>query len=277
MEPLIRNISDTALWVATYRAIESERPDALFHDPFARRLAGDRGRQIAEEMRRQIDLAWVFAVRTCLFDRIVRGRVESGAEVVVNLAAGLDTRPYRLDLPGSLRWVEVDLPTILEYKSELLAGERPRCALERVGLDLADRDARRALFDRVGKGLAITEGLLVYLSEETVADLARDLASSEFDYWALDVASPALLKFMQATTGQQTAAAGAPFRFAPAAGLDFFQPLGWTPVEVHNTFEAAFALNRVPEQIRNMPPPPPGPDGPVWSGVCLLRRNALAK
>jgi O-methyltransferase involved in polyketide biosynthesis len=46
--PLIRNISDTALWVAVYRARETDRPDAVFRDPFARRLAGERGEQIAQ-------------------------------------------------------------------------------------------------------------------------------------------------------------------------------------------------------------------------------------
>jgi O-methyltransferase involved in polyketide biosynthesis len=42
---LIRNVSDTARWVAMYRAQESARPDALFHDPWAERLGGDRGRR----------------------------------------------------------------------------------------------------------------------------------------------------------------------------------------------------------------------------------------
>ena len=46
----IRNVSDTARWVAIYRAMESERPDALFHDPFARRLGGERGEAIAKAM-----------------------------------------------------------------------------------------------------------------------------------------------------------------------------------------------------------------------------------
>ena len=44
---LVRNISDTAMWAAAYRARETERPGALFRDPFAKRLAGPRGEQIA--------------------------------------------------------------------------------------------------------------------------------------------------------------------------------------------------------------------------------------
>jgi O-methyltransferase involved in polyketide biosynthesis len=47
---LIGNVSDTAFWVAHHRALESERADALFRDPLAGILAGDRGRQIAKEM-----------------------------------------------------------------------------------------------------------------------------------------------------------------------------------------------------------------------------------
>jgi O-methyltransferase involved in polyketide biosynthesis len=60
---VLRDISDTALWVALYRARESERPDALFHDPFARRLAGRRGEEIARAMGERADRSWAFVVR----------------------------------------------------------------------------------------------------------------------------------------------------------------------------------------------------------------------
>ena len=58
--------------------------------------------------------------------------------MVINLAAGLDSRPYRIQLHTSLRWIEIDLPAMLNYKQEVLADERPLCALERVPLDLKD-------------------------------------------------------------------------------------------------------------------------------------------
>ena len=51
-QPIIRNVSDTARWVAFYRAMESERPDAVFRDPFARRLAGERGEAIVRTVAR---------------------------------------------------------------------------------------------------------------------------------------------------------------------------------------------------------------------------------
>ena len=149
-EPTIRDISDTAIWAAIYRARETERPNALFRDPFAKRLTGERGKQIAAVMKSQDKHEWAWVMRTVLFDRFISEEVGRGADLVVNLAAGLDARPYRMPLPSSLRWVEVDLPGILDYKEEILRGEKPVCALERVRLDLSDIPARRALFRRLG-------------------------------------------------------------------------------------------------------------------------------
>src|SRR5262245_6429654 len=149
-EPLVRNISDTARWVAAFRAQETERADACFRDPFAGRLAGARGLEIARRMESSQGAAWAFVARTWLLDGVVGRCVAAGAGTVVNLAAGLDARPYRLALPASLRWIEVDLPEILSEKEQALGEERPACRLERVKLDLADAPARRALFARVG-------------------------------------------------------------------------------------------------------------------------------
>jgi O-methyltransferase involved in polyketide biosynthesis len=89
-------------------------------------------------------------MRTYLFDQIISAQVRDGADLVVNLAAGLDARPYRMKLPQQLRWVEVDLPHLLAYKEEVLAGEKPLCALERVSVDLSDASQRRELFTRLG-------------------------------------------------------------------------------------------------------------------------------
>ena len=78
-EPLIRNISDTARWVATYRAQETERPNALFRDPFAKRLAGERGEQIAAAMPNVAGSDWPFVIRTYLFDRFITSEIARGA------------------------------------------------------------------------------------------------------------------------------------------------------------------------------------------------------
>src|SRR5712691_1531992 len=121
-----------------YRAMESQRPDALFHDPYAQRLAGRQGEQIITSLPWARQWAWPMIVRTAVMDELILRAIErDGVGTVVNLAAGLDTRPYRLPLAPSLRWIEVDFPNVIAYKKEQLASERPRCALEHVGIDLS--------------------------------------------------------------------------------------------------------------------------------------------
>jgi methyltransferase (TIGR00027 family) len=279
-EPVIRNISDTARWVATYRARETERPDALFRDPLAARLAGARGERIADATPNVAGGDWPFVVRTVLFDRLIEDDVRRGLDAVVNLAAGLDTRPYRMSLPSSLRWIEVDLPDILRYKSELLAAERPACALERVPLDLSKPDERRALFADLGskakRTLLISEGLLIYLPAESVGSLARDLAATPgFERWVTDLASPGLLQMMQKRgLGDMVSAGAAPVQFAPEEGPAYFDRFGWTAIEVESLFENAARLKRLPFLLRLMSllPQPKGPNR-IWSGVCRLHRT----
>src|SRR5436309_2054705 len=98
-EPLIRNISDTARWAAVFRAQETERPDALFRDPLARRLAGERGQQIATAMTMHTKNAWSWVMRTYVVDQYIERMLAVGVDTVLNLAAGLDTRPYRMGVP----------------------------------------------------------------------------------------------------------------------------------------------------------------------------------
>jgi O-methyltransferase involved in polyketide biosynthesis len=94
-EPLIRHISDTARWAAVYRARETERPDAVFKDPYARRLAGERGEEIAAALPFHDQNAWAWVMRTYVFDQFIAEHLRQGTDMVVNLAAGLDARPYR--------------------------------------------------------------------------------------------------------------------------------------------------------------------------------------
>jgi len=279
----LRNISDTARWVAVYRALESERPDALFHDPLARRLAGERGARITETIAVANRYAWSFVARTVLFDRFVADSIAAGADMVVNLAAGLDTRPYRMALPSTLQWIEVDLPDLLAYKADVLASETPRCALERVPLDLVNREARRDLFDRLSARasnvLVVTEGLVVYLDTGEVVGLAEDLARTRrFNRWALDMMSPALLRMMQRSIGNHLQQAGAPFKFAPDEGPAFFERAGWRPLDVCSLLHTAAELKRLSWMMRLIALVPDSkgrtPQRP-WGGACLFSRPGL--
>ncbi|HET7921608.1 MAG TPA: SAM-dependent methyltransferase [Gammaproteobacteria bacterium] len=244
----IRHVSDTALWVAAYRAQESERPDALFYDPFAGQLAGERGMRIAGELAQHGMQSWPLVVRTQVLDELILHAVEhDGFDTVLNLAAGLDTRPYRLTLPATLRWVEVDLPDMIEYKREQLRDATCFCRLERHALDLRDSDALRALLEKVGAAadrmLVITEGLLIYLEEQQVKDLAWDLyRQAVVKRWLTDLVSPRLLKYMRHV--QQHLPANAQFHFAPHDHADFFLSRSWHAKAFHSTWEDAKRLHR---------------------------------
>lgn len=245
----IEHVSDTARWVAIYRAMETERPDAIFRDPFARRLAGEKGERIVQEMRRGRDSAWAMIVRTAVMDELLRADLARGADTVVNLAAGLDARPWRMDLPGTLRWVDVDFAGILDYKLDALAAETPRCDYRAIRADLTDGETRRRALDDALEGssraVVITEGLLIYLQESDVVALAQDLhAAGSVRWWITDLASPRLLKWMSRSWGKRAAAGNAPFRFAPESGTAFFRPFGWKEETYLSSGEEARRLNR---------------------------------
>jgi methyltransferase (TIGR00027 family) len=242
------DVSDTARWVAWFRAIESERENALFRDPFARRLAGERGRAIVESLPKG-PLSWSLAVRTRVFDEMILEAIEGGVRLVLNLAAGLDARPYRLQLPADVRWVEADLPGIIDLKTVELAGERPSCVLERVPLDVSDVDARRDLLARLQgharPALVVAEGLLVYLEPNVVASLANDLRRYlPASTWLLENISPEILVRQQRLWARHLAAARAEHKFAPHDGLDFFRPHGWVPRSTRSLLDEARRLDR---------------------------------
>jgi methyltransferase (TIGR00027 family) len=249
----------------------------VFRDPFARRLAGERGEQIAAAIPFAEKNSWPFVARTWLTDHMISDQVRQGADMVINLAAGLDARPYRMELPRSLQWIEVDLPEILAHKEEILRNEKPVCLLERIRLDLSDESARRELFLELGRranrALVVAEGLLVYLTEEKVAALGKDLAApAAFQHWIIDLASPTLLHMLARKMGAPLDQAGVPLRFAPQQGPEFFTRCGWKAQEVHSTIHAAAKLNRLSFFLRliakisstRFQPKRP------WSAVCLL-------
>jgi len=246
----IENVSDIARWVAVYRAMESERPDALFRDPYARQLAGEKGNEIVRTMKNGRSTAWAMIVRTQVFDEIILSEIATDhIDLVLNLAAGLDARPWRLALPATLRWVDVDLPEILHYKLQTIGSAKPNCSYEAIQTDLTDAAARRALFSRIGaqasRVLVVTEGLLIYLSDADVGALATDLhATPSFARWVIDLASPRLLKMMMKSWGKVVALGNAPFRLAPANGTNFFREFGWAERAYYSTMQEAERLDR---------------------------------
>ena len=234
--------------------------------------------QIAAAMPFARRHSWSYTARTWLVDQVIERSVQQGTDMVINLAAGLDSRPYRMRLPTSLRWIEIDLPDMLNYKQEILAAERPVCALERVPLDLKDTAARRALFQRLGvdarQVLVVSEGLIIYFDTDDAAELARDLAApTTFRLWVTDLTSPGLLRMLQKAIGGPLVEAGSPLKFAPREGPEFFAPYGWKAVETRSLLHTAAKLKRLSLGMRllSLLPDPGGrkPDKP-WGGVCVL-------
>ena len=280
---LISNVSDTARWVAVYRAWETMRPDALFADPLAARLAGEQGKAIAAVAPRATRNGWPMVVRTKLIDDLILTSVQDNCDCVVNLAAGLDTRPYRLQLPPSLDWIEADLEGMIDEKTKLLAGETPVCRLRREKVDLANATERSDFLDTVErtakKVLVITEGLLVYLDEKTVRSIAEDLATRHpIHWWILDIASPAILHMMRRRMGGQLSEA--PLKFAPSNGVAFFENLGWNAVDIHSLLREAIRLRRVPRFLRLFSffpdPDPRSPGRARWSAIIRLQTHPLS-
>jgi len=277
MTELVRNVSDTARWVATYRAEESVRRDALFHDPLAEKLAGERGRAIAKRASRHS--RWALVTRTQVIDEYVFAELRDGCDRVLNLAAGFDTRPYRLALPEDLLWVEADLPELVAEKEQLLSGERSRCRLVREAVDLSNAAALEDFLTRRLEGsrraAVITEGLVLYLEEAAVIGLARAFhAQPAVQTWILDVSSPRIVQEMRKS--MRGLLDSAPFKFAPASGIAFFESVGWKPKEVRSLFHEGARLKRLPLLMRPFalfPPPDPRRLGNErWSGVVRLAR-----
>jgi len=250
------DVSDTAFMVAMYRAKEGERADALFRDPLSLRLAGERGERImaslwgsnwatVEHTRMMI---WHMALRTHIIDQFIRTSIEQGVNAVLNLGAGLDTRPYRLAVPNTLHWIEVDYADVMELKDSELSAERPRCNLERIKLDLTDRSARLQLFasmcSRFSNVLVLTEGVIPYLSESDVGILADDLRSqASFKQWIADCLSRQAIAYRAKSLARAQMQA-APFRFDPADYFGFFQQHRWQAKEIRYLWDEGTRLER---------------------------------
>jgi methyltransferase (TIGR00027 family) len=238
----IQHVSDTAAVTAGWRALESSRSDALFHDPLAAGMAGEHGLRTAMTLP---DGAWVVAIRTVVIDAFLQAAISSGIDTVIDIGAGLDARPYRMDLPSSLRWFELDHPSVIDHKTALLRDEIPVCSVERFGHDLAERGARSELLDRIGATsthtLALTEGVLSYLSTDEAGALADDLSGLQpCGLWITEYLSPRLLRAHQ----RHRPWPGAPVRFDPGSCERFYTEHGWRIRDIRYLGEESRRLDR---------------------------------
>ncbi|AOW92676.1 hypothetical protein BFN03_08145 [Rhodococcus sp. WMMA185] len=176
-------VGKTALSVARARAEESTRADRLFDDPYASAFV-EAAPESAPELptdseganRLRHDLSTHIVTRTRFFDTYLLDSCTHGCRQVALLAAGLDTRAFRLDWPDGVRLFEVDRADVLGFKRDVLdaAGAAPRCERTIVEADLSEGWVEPLLaagFDRTVPTAWLAEGLMVYLSAEDAARL----------------------------------------------------------------------------------------------------------
>jgi methyltransferase (TIGR00027 family) len=271
----IGHVSDTALMTAACRAMETERPDGLVRDPFAAQLAGARGMAIANALDRLEVLCFGIAIRSRFLDHLVLDTVtQHGISTVLSLGAGLDSRPWRLELPATLRWVEVDFPEMLDYKDGVLASAAPKCRRERLAADINEASGRQSIFAAAaGPTLMITEGLLMYLPASTIETLAD---SAPVSHWMLDVASVKMRQRLQMSSYQSIENVRAADHIEGGEILDVLHRHNWSPLRSlkYGTDTMQYAADRIMSMFRNVPAdqiPKPLPDDP--SGVHLYARH----
>lgn len=265
----IKHVSDTALMVAACRAHETELEDAYIRDPFAARLAGERGPAILQALPYSNVVRLGIAIRTRFVDELLlEALTKHPITTVLSVGCGLDTRPWRLDLEPDLRWIEIDFADILDYKDQLMSGETARCRRERLSVDLNDPLQRSAMCEAAGLAPAImlTEGLLLYLPAATVEALAAETFSqSGIRHWISDITTSTFSKVLGRGTDTQQ-----PIRHVQAPDalkgeqiLDVLQRHGWATSAMRSYIsDVAFVRDRVRRAMGGATPPPlPYPPG----------------
>jgi methyltransferase (TIGR00027 family) len=284
------SVGSTALFVAAARALEAQKPDPLAVDPYAEvfcRAVGGRAADVLDDKVPDHELKtadWgqhfvnFQGARTKYFDEYFRRAADAGARQVVILAAGLDSRAYRLSWPDGTTIFELDRPQVLDFKREVLAGQgaQPRAERREVAVDLRE-DWPQALrdngFDAAKPSAWIAEGLLIYLpaaAEEQLFSGIDGLAAPG-SHVAVEDGAPMDAEDFEAALEQERAAIAAgedqrPFyqllyneRCAPAT--EWFGRRGWTAVGTP-----------LGDYLRENGRPVPGPDTEAGP---MIDRNTL--
>lgn len=284
------SVGSTALFVATARALEAQKPDPLAVDPYAEvfcRAVGGRWADVLDGNAPDHDLKTADfgepfvnfqGARTRFFDEYFRKAAAAGVRQVVILAAGLDSRAYRLDWPAATTIFELDRPQVLDFKREVLAdrGAEPRAVRREIAVDLREdwpQALRDSGFDPALPSAWIAEGLLIYLPATAQEQLFTgiDGLAGPGSHAAIEDGAPLDQREFEAKREQERAAMAAgeeqrPFyqlvyneRCAPAT--EWFGNRGWTASGVS-----------LADYLRQAGRPVPGPETDAGS---MLVRNTL--
>ncbi|MFC5719473.1 class I SAM-dependent methyltransferase [Streptomyces gamaensis] len=250
-------VSRTAQWTAAARALESERDDRIFDDPYARTVAAGTGFALLERYAGAGTVPFL-AIRTkYLDDAVVRTVTERGIRQVVFLAAGMDTRFHRLPWPDGVTVYELDRPALLDAKAAMLAGEPEPAGRERrtVAVDLTGDwtgPLKEAGWHAEEPVLWVVEGLLFFLPEQAVRTLLGTLAahSAPGSVLAGDVISrAALLNPLSRPFLAALREDGNPWLFGTEEPEQLLTDCGWAVREVRQPGEEGADFGRWPYPV----------------------------
>lgn len=259
-------VASTARWTAAARALETEREDRMFSDPYARELASETGFALLDRYAGAGTVPFL-AVRTRYLDEVALEAVFEGSiRQVVFVAAGMDTRAWRLPWPSNTVVYELDRQELLAEKGRLLKDSPlPEGIVRRpVSVDLAGDWAPSLIeagFQQGEPTVWVMEGLLFFLPEQAIRNLLATLSqlSAAGSLLAGDMAShatvtnPLARKFLNALRED-----GAAWQFGSDEPEAFLTSCGWNPAETIQPGEGRAALPRwpypiVPREVSNVP------------------------
>lgn len=253
----------TARWTAAARAMESKREDRLFNDPWAVALAGEDGGSWIEGLPVEENRAITTILRTRFFDDfLLRVANEHKIRQIVIIAAGLDTRAYRLAWPEQTRLFELDQPQVLEYKEQILtsAGAKPSCERRAIAVDLTGpwtKVLRGAGFDPQQPTVWLLEGILMYLPTESGIRILDDAtAQSASGSWiGFDAVNSEFLTSRTHIVIEAMERAGVPWQNAMDDPQGLLAEHGWRAT-VAQKGEDSLNFGRFPHPV--LPPEVPG-------------------
>ena len=230
-------VAKTSLLTAAMRAAETRRTDhegRLFNDPYAELLAGDEGTSLLQRAIAHSGEQPVIAIRTFFIDEKIKKALKEGVRQIVMLAAGMDTRAYRLSFPEGTRIFEIDRQEVLDYKKDKLGKTPTHCERTAIAVDLREEWQNQLVeagFKSQEQTLWLVEGLLMYLEESQVMTLMNQInsLSSAKDILIFDILSCSLLDapFMQSQL-EFLASIGAPWKFGTNEPVEMMKKLGWS-------------------------------------------------
>ena len=285
------SVGSTALFVATARALEAQKPDPLAVDPYAELFCRAVGGPSADVLDGKVpdhplkgaDFGEHFVnfqgARTRYFDHYFRRAADAGVRQVVILAAGLDSRAYRLEWPAATTIFELDRPQVLDFKREVLTGHgaQPNAERREIAIDLREdwpQALRDSGFDPAKPSAWIAEGLLIYLPAAAQEQLFTgvDGLAGPGSHVAVEDGAPMAPDEYQANLAEERAAIAAgeeqrPFfqliyneQHAPAT--EWFGQHGWTAVGTP-----------LADYLREVGRPVPGPG---TEGSAFLRNTLVS-